>query len=112
MSHEPLDTQMRLAAVEHLKKMSAGGILTSDDLDAGFMFDGKRVPLVNPQRGIFKPTSMRYLLSVRTVFPTSGRKVWYDDQLRVHEQIERGEELVDYAFMGQDPRGRRQPMAS
>ncbi len=46
---------------------------------------------------------MRFLLSVRTVYPVSGRKVWYDDQRRVHEQIERGDELVDYAFMGDNP---------
>jgi putative restriction endonuclease len=46
---------------------------------------------------------MRYLLSVKTVFPARGRKVWYDDQREVHEQINRGSELVDYAFMGDDP---------
>ena len=46
---------------------------------------------------------MRYLLSVRTVFPVSGRKVWYDDQRQVHEQIARGDDLIDYAFMGIDP---------
>jgi putative restriction endonuclease len=94
---------VRLAAVERLKRVSAGGVLTSDDLKAGFTFEGTRVPLVNPQRGIFKPASMRYLLSVRTVYPVSGRKVWYDDQRQVHEQIERGDELIDYAFMGSDP---------
>ena len=46
---------------------------------------------------------MRYLLSVRTVYPVSGRRVWYDDQRQVHAQIERGDELIDYAFMGTDP---------
>ena len=46
---------------------------------------------------------MQYLLSVRTVFPVSGRKVWYDDQRQVHEQITRGDDLIDYAFMGTDP---------
>jgi putative restriction endonuclease len=30
-----LDTRMRLAAVEHLKRVSAGGVLTSDDLKVG-----------------------------------------------------------------------------
>ena len=90
-------------AVEHLKRASAGGVLTSDDLKAGFTFEGSRLPLINPQRGIFKPTVMRYLLSVRTVYPVAGRRVWYDDQRQVHEQIERGDELVDYAFMGSDP---------
>ncbi len=46
---------------------------------------------------------MRYLLSIRTVYPSTGRRVWYDDQRQVHAQIERGEELIDYAFMGTDP---------
>lgn len=97
------DALMRLAAVEHLKSVGAGGVLSSDDLKAGFIFEGSRVRLINPQRGIFKPASMRYLLSVRTVYPVSGRKVWYDDQRQVHDQIERGEELIDYAFTGNDP---------
>jgi putative restriction endonuclease len=46
---------------------------------------------------------MRYLLSIRTVFPRTGGRVWYDDQRRVHEQIHAGEELIDYAFMGSNP---------
>jgi putative restriction endonuclease len=97
------DLPIRLAAVQHLERVSAGGVLTSDELKAGFLFQGARVPLVNPQRGIFKPAAMRQLLSVRTVYPVSGRKVWYDDQRQVHDQIARGDELVDYAFMGNDP---------
>jgi putative restriction endonuclease len=97
------DGQIRLAAVEHLKRVAAGGVVSSDDLKAGFNFEGSRVPFINPQRGIFKPAAMRHLLSVRTVYPVSGRRVWYDDQRQVHAQIERGDELVDYAFMGTDP---------
>lgn len=97
------DMRLRLAAVEHLNRAGAGGVLRSDDLLAGFVVDGERVPLINPQRGIFKPRAMRYLLSVRTVYPSSGRKVWYDDQREVHAQIERGDELIEYAFMGRDP---------
>lgn len=103
MDEPALDLPIRLAAVQHLERTSAGGVLTADDLKAGLLFQGSRVPLVNPQRGIFKPTTMRYLLSVRTVYPVTGRKVWYDDQRLVHEQITRGDELVDYAFMGDDP---------
>jgi len=97
------DAAMRQAAVTQLEQMAAGRPLNSDDLAAGFVFRGERVPLVNPQRGIFKPRAMRYLLSIRTVFPRTGARVWYDDQRRVHEQIHRGEELIDYAFMGTDP---------
>ena len=98
-----VDTRLRLAAVEHVKRVAVSGILTSEDLRAGFVVDGTRVPLINPQRGIFKPKEMRFLLSVRTVFPSTGRKVWYDDQRQVHQQIERGQELIDYAFMKDDP---------
>ena len=46
---------------------------------------------------------MRYLLSIKTVFPRPGARVWYDDQRDVHRQIFGGDETVDYAFMRQDP---------
>jgi putative restriction endonuclease len=46
---------------------------------------------------------MRFLLSIKTVFPKPGGKVWYDDQRQVHRQIFEGDETVDYAFMGEDP---------
>ena len=93
-----------MAAFEHVRRLSeAHGHLTRDELAPGFMFEGKRIPLVNPQRGIFKPRRMRYLLSIRTVFPRPGGRIWYDDQRQVHRQIFDGEETVDYAFMGQNP---------
>lgn len=94
---------MRQAAIAELERRAAGRPLDSDDLAAGFQFRGERIPFVNPQRGIFKPRVMQYLLSIRTVFPRTGARVWYDDQRRVHEQIHAGEELVDYAFMGSNP---------
>jgi putative restriction endonuclease len=96
------DNRFRLAAIGHLQRVATDGVVTADDLRTGFFIDDERIPLINPQRGIFKPTVMCYLLSIRTVFPVSGRKVWYDDQRRVHEQIARGDELIDYAFMGSD----------
>jgi putative restriction endonuclease len=102
MSEDPVDTRIRLAAVEHLKRVSAGGVITAEELRAGFFVDGQRIPLINPQRGIFKPGSMKHLLSVRTVYPRTGARIWYDDQRTVQTQIERGDELVDYAFMGTD----------
>jgi putative restriction endonuclease len=57
MDKAALDLPIRLAAVQHLERASAGDVLTSDDLKAGFVFQG----------------------------------------------IARGDELVDYAFMGHDP---------
>jgi putative restriction endonuclease len=98
------DAVMRTAAFEHVRGLrDAHGELTSTQLAAGFPFRGERVPLVNPQRGIFKPQRMTNLLSIRTVFPAKGRKVWYDDQTEAHKQIFASDETVDYAFMGTDP---------
>lgn len=99
-----LDTQIRMAAFEHLRRLSeTRPHLNAEDLKPGFVFNGERIPLVNPQRGIFKPRQMRFLLSIRTVYPKKGGKVWYDDQRDVHRQIFEGSEAVDYAFMGQNP---------
>jgi hypothetical protein len=46
---------------------------------------------------------MEHLLSIKTVFPRKGGRIWYDDQREVHQQIYAGDEVVDYAFMGTDP---------
>ena len=46
---------------------------------------------------------MQHLLSIRTVFPRPGKRVWYDDQRQVHSQIFESREAVDYAFMGKNP---------
>jgi putative restriction endonuclease len=99
------DAQFRQAAFDHVNRLSLlrGGVLDSGDLAAGFEFGGDRVPLINPQRGIFKPRQMQHLLSIKTVFPRRGARVWYDDQREVHRQIYAGDDLVDYSFMGSDP---------
>lgn len=104
MDEADRDTRMRLAAFEHVRRLGeVHAHLTAAELRRGFNFTGERIPLINPQRGIFKPQQMRYLLSIRTVFPKLGGKVWYDDQREMHRQIYEGEETVAYAFMGQDP---------
>jgi putative restriction endonuclease len=95
------DWAMRAAAFRQVRRLQeTRDQLTSADLKAGFQFDGERIPLVNPQRGIFKPQRMEALLSIKTVFPKPGGRVWYDDQRNVHQQIYAGEETVDYSFMG------------
>jgi putative restriction endonuclease len=99
------DAQLRQAAIDHVNRIAAvrGGILDSADLDAGFEFAGQRIPLVNPYRGIYKPRQMQRLLSIRTVVPRRGGRVWYEDQRDAHRQIYSGNDLVEYAFMGTDP---------
>jgi putative restriction endonuclease len=99
------DAQLRQAAFSHVNRLATlrGGVLDSGDLSGGFEFGGDRIPLVNPQRGIFKPRQMEHLLSIKTVFPRKGARVWYDDQREVHRQIYAGDDVVDYQFMGTDP---------
>jgi putative restriction endonuclease len=104
MDEADRDTLMRMAAFEHVRRLGeVHDHLTPTELTPGFIFDGARIPLINPRRGIVKPKEMRFLLSIKTVFPKSGNRVWYDDQREVHRQIFEGDETIDYAFMGQNP---------
>src|SRR5882757_5588281 len=74
------DRPLRLTAFDTVRRLTEmRGDLTAGDLKAGFEFQDERIPLINPQRGIFKPRQMQFLLSIRTVFPRTGAKVWYDD---------------------------------
>ena len=104
MTNDLEDLAVRSAAIAHLELIAGPDhIVTSEQLRAGFSYLGERVPLINPQRGIFKPRRLQWLLSIRTVFPKPGAKVRYDDQRSVHQQIYRSIDAVDYAFMGTDP---------
>ena len=101
------DRRLRLAAFGQVRRLCQmrprHDSLRAGDLQQGFLFGGERIRLVSPQRGIFKPRAMRFLLSIRTVFPQPGGRVWYDDQRDVHRKIYEAEETVAYAFMGKDP---------
>lgn len=104
MPQDPDDSELRAAAFEQIRRLQlTRDQITAEDLKIGFFWNGTRYPLINPQRGIFKPQQMKFLLSIRTVFPRAGNKIWYDDQREVHQQIYLGEETVEYAFMGDDP---------
>jgi putative restriction endonuclease len=104
MIEDEIDAQIRLAAFEHVRRLSnLRDQLAAAELKEGFFFEGMRIPLINPMRGIFKPRQMRFLLSIRTVFPKPGARVWYDDQREVHRQLFESEETIDYAFMGDNP---------
>lgn len=101
---DELDREIRTAAFIHVRRMlEIRDPLTSEDLARGFQFRGERIPLINPQRGIFKPQQMKYLLSIKTVVPRKGAKVWYDDQRDAHAQIYKGDETIEYSFMGENP---------
>ena len=54
------DAQLRQAAFDQVSRLAAlrGGVLDAADLAGGSEFGGERIPLINPQRGIFKPRQM------------------------------------------------------
>jgi putative restriction endonuclease len=101
---DELDQQMRTAAFIEVRRMlEIRDPLAAADLARGFMFQGARIPLINPQRGIFKPSVMKYALSIKTVIPKKGARIWYDDQKSAHNQVYNGDETIEYSFMGTDP---------
>src|SRR3954449_5646076 len=81
------DAAVRQAAFDRVRALARHGELTRDAIAEGFIFQGERWPLVNPQRGIFKLRRLPCLLSISTVVPRRGAKARYDDQLQAHTQI-------------------------
>ncbi|WP_191256040.1 hypothetical protein [Amycolatopsis oliviviridis] len=64
---------------------------------ANFIFDGTRIPVLNPQSGIHKPAKLDSALSIKTVYrrPTEERP--YEDELDESGRILR------YKYRGKDP---------
>ena len=56
---ETRDAAMRASAVEQLRRRSLSGVPTFDNLATGFTWAGECSPLINPQRGIFRPRTIR-----------------------------------------------------
>ena len=97
-------SRMRMAAFEHVRKLSTIYThLPSTEIRKGFVFEGKRFPLRNPQRGIFKPKEMKFLLSIQTVFPRVGGRIRYEDQIDAHRKLFSSAESIHYDFMGDNP---------
>ena len=79
-AYRPLRSSMSKTTVTTIKDVKRldtlkGGVLDSADLAVGFEFRGERIPLINPQRGIFKPRQMSHLLSIKIVFPRRRARV-------------------------------------
>jgi hypothetical protein len=54
MDETSRDTPLRLAAFDHMRRLAeVHDHLTATELKPGFVFEGERIPLMNPQRGIF-----------------------------------------------------------
>jgi hypothetical protein len=58
MAQNDRDVLIRVAVFEHVRRLNEiHGHLAASDLKPGFIFDGERIRLVNPQRGIFRTAS-------------------------------------------------------
>ena len=90
---------LRAAAFERVRGLNESReLLTAAELKLGFSSEGSRIALVNVQRRVCKPVSMRQLLSVKTPFPKSTARIWYDDLRVVHEHIYGGDQLAELRF--------------
>lgn len=93
------DWEIRLAAFDALRRISETGVVTRDQMSAGFEFEGQRIPFALKARGIWRPSVMQTpgaALSVTTASIRKGVKPKYDDQIG-------GENWFAYRYQGDDP---------
>jgi len=90
--------RLRVAALAWLDGLLAGDadVVSYEDLSA-FTFDGRRIPLMDPQRGIRKPAGLEAALSIRTSYTRPGQVPPYQD-------AEGPDGLLRYKYRGDDPR--------
>jgi putative restriction endonuclease len=80
------DWRLRVAAFAALKGLTTvrGGVVSSEDLAAGFEFEGERIRLWDPRRGIWRPRQLGRAgaaLTIVTAPPRPGKVAPYDDQV-------------------------------
>ena len=97
------DLQIRDAAMQRLEKLrrAGDGLVRARDLADGFLFEGERIPIWSPQRGIFRPQQLRdpgAALTITTAPFVEGRKPAYDDEVAADD---RG--WFGYRYEGTDP---------
>jgi putative restriction endonuclease len=99
------DATIRTAAFSALDRLLSGrGVLPWAEIEKGFAVPGFPEPVRFAGRasGIFKPKEMNGVLSIRTVMPRPGRKVWYKDQNESRDALFAADTAVKYAFKGSD----------
>lgn len=102
---EDPDAPYRLAAFERLRALGAlhGSALPWNALQKGFEYGSERLLFATAAQGIFKPARMKGVLSVKTVVPKPGGRVWYHDQLEADTKLRTATDTLTYAFKGSDP---------
>lgn len=74
------DDRLRAAAMAWLDGRLNRGLDTVTRADlAAFTFEGRRMPLIDPQRGIRKPVTLSAALSLNTTFTPPGQVAPYED---------------------------------
>lgn len=97
MADAAFDLRLRSAAAAWLtdRAQHQRELATKDEL-AKFTFEGRRIALLDPQRGIRKPSFLDAALSIRTRFTPPGQKPPYEDR-------EGPDGLLRYKYRGDDP---------
>jgi putative restriction endonuclease len=92
------DVLIRQSAFDFLDSLTLrfGELLPRSELQRGFGFRGRRVPLVGPE-GIFKPAALHeYPLSITSAPPKPGREPRYRDELST-------DGFLRYRYRGTNP---------
>src|SRR5262245_12560424 len=91
------DDQLRAGAFEYLDGLArvGGGLVTRLELQT-FTFEGRRIPLISPQTGIWKPAGFEAALSILTTYVPPGTVPPYDDNIG-------SEGYPRYKWRGMDP---------
>lgn len=99
------DASLRLAAFERLRLLVGlhGSALPWSAIQDGFVSGGERVLFASAAQGIFKPVRMSGVLSVKTVVPKPGGRIWYHDQRESDAKLRAATDALAYAFKGSDP---------
>src|ERR1700738_3760389 len=97
------DSDIRLAAFSHLRTLAFlhGGALPWAALATGFEARGRRFLFASAAEGLFRPTGMAGLLSLKTVVPKPKGRIWYHDQTA--PELAAMTDVFWYAFRGADP---------
>lgn len=101
------DTDIRLAAFSRLRALAYrhGSALPWAVLKDGFLARGRKFLFATAAEGIFRPTGMTGVLSLKTVVPRPKGRIWYQDQSA--PELETKSDVFWYAFTGSDPNNTR-----
>jgi putative restriction endonuclease len=95
------DGQIREAAFAALRSLAGlqDGVVTREQMTAGFIFEGERIPFALRRVGIWRPKQLKVpgaALSITTANVKRGAKPKYDDQIAQDGWFE-------YRYQGTDP---------